>query len=187
MRAAIGCFAHSGYRRTSMDSIARAAAVSRPALYQYFRNKEEVFRAAAEWGLNRVAARAESAAAAPGSTPERLRAVLLLVLHMHRTRDGHGRPGGEFYAELVDETYARAHDVWQAFETRLLTSLAAVLARHPDELGPAEADMTAEDVALVLLYGTKGLALHVNDAALATRGLGQLVDLTVRGLAPRDA
>ena len=37
-------FSQYGFRRTTMDDIARAAGVSRPSLYSYFNNKEEIFR-----------------------------------------------------------------------------------------------------------------------------------------------
>jgi AcrR family transcriptional regulator len=46
--AAIGVFARFGYRKTSMDDVARAAGVSRQGLYLSFANKEELFRRALE-------------------------------------------------------------------------------------------------------------------------------------------
>jgi AcrR family transcriptional regulator len=49
--AAIGVFARFGYRKTSMDDIARAAGVSRQGLYLLFSNKEELFRRAVEHSL----------------------------------------------------------------------------------------------------------------------------------------
>ncbi len=45
-RAAVPVFAANGFRRTSMADLAEAAGVSRPALYQYFDNRADVFRAA---------------------------------------------------------------------------------------------------------------------------------------------
>lgn len=43
--AALVKFSAYGFARTSMADIAEAAAMSRPALYQHFANKEEIFRA----------------------------------------------------------------------------------------------------------------------------------------------
>lgn len=43
--AAVPVFAAKGFRGTSMADIATAAGVSRPALYQYFENRADVFRA----------------------------------------------------------------------------------------------------------------------------------------------
>ena len=43
--AALGVFARFGYRKTSMDEVARAAQMSRQGLYLHFASKEELFRA----------------------------------------------------------------------------------------------------------------------------------------------
>ncbi len=43
--AAYEVFIAYGFRKTSMDDIARAAGISRPALYLGFRNKVDIFRA----------------------------------------------------------------------------------------------------------------------------------------------
>src|SRR6266852_8952624 len=50
--AALTVFARYGYRKTSMDEVARAAGVSRQGLYLQFANKEELFRKAVEQSLN---------------------------------------------------------------------------------------------------------------------------------------
>lgn len=42
--AAMAAFSTYGFKKTSMDDIARGANMSRPALYLHFRNKEEIFR-----------------------------------------------------------------------------------------------------------------------------------------------
>jgi len=44
--AAVEQFSKHGFAGTSMADIADAAAMSRPALYQYFRNKEDIFASA---------------------------------------------------------------------------------------------------------------------------------------------
>jgi AcrR family transcriptional regulator len=50
--AAVGVFARYGYRKASMDEVARAAGVSRQGLYLQFVNKEGLFRKAVEHSLN---------------------------------------------------------------------------------------------------------------------------------------
>jgi AcrR family transcriptional regulator len=50
--AAVGVFARFGYRKTSMEDVARAAGVSRQGLYLSFANKEELFRRAVEHSLS---------------------------------------------------------------------------------------------------------------------------------------
>ena len=50
--AAVGVFARYGFRKASMEEVARAAGVSRQGLYLQFANKEELFRRALEHCLN---------------------------------------------------------------------------------------------------------------------------------------
>jgi AcrR family transcriptional regulator len=52
LTAAVGVFARFGYRKTSMDEVARAAGVSRQGLYLLFADKEELFRKAVNFKLS---------------------------------------------------------------------------------------------------------------------------------------
>jgi len=160
-----------------MDVIAQAAGVSRPTLYQYYRGKEEIFRAGIRWGLDDLAERAESEARMPGATTERLTAVLSVVLRMHDTRGG---DTGRFRAELIDETFARAADLWAAFEERLLAVVRTILEQAG--AGFSAPGVTTAEAAAVLLYGTKGLALHGGDRDEREALLRHFVILTARGL-----
>jgi AcrR family transcriptional regulator len=53
LEAAVGVFARYGFRKTSMDEVARAAGVSRQGLYLQFTDKEALFRKAVEYKLTR--------------------------------------------------------------------------------------------------------------------------------------
>jgi AcrR family transcriptional regulator len=53
LEAAVGVFARYGFRKTSMDEVARAAGVSRQGLYLLFADKEELFRRALTYKLAR--------------------------------------------------------------------------------------------------------------------------------------
>ncbi|MBE9499746.1 helix-turn-helix transcriptional regulator [Streptomyces sp. GKU 257-1] len=66
-------FARFGYRKTSMEEVARAAQISRPGLYFLFSSKEELFRAAVIQLLERDLAAVEHVLAdAARPLPERL-------------------------------------------------------------------------------------------------------------------
>ena len=60
LEAALGVFLRYGFRKTSMDEVARAADLSRQGLYLQFATKEDLFRATVDYAL---AAALESAAA----------------------------------------------------------------------------------------------------------------------------
>jgi AcrR family transcriptional regulator len=53
LEAAVGVFARYGFRKSSMDEVARAAGVSRQGLYLLFADKEELFRKALNHKLTR--------------------------------------------------------------------------------------------------------------------------------------
>jgi AcrR family transcriptional regulator len=57
--AALLVFARYGYRKASMEDVARAAGISRPGLYFYFASKPDLFRAAVTHTLDGDIAAAE--------------------------------------------------------------------------------------------------------------------------------
>jgi AcrR family transcriptional regulator len=74
LESALLTFARHGYRKTSMEEVARAARISRPGLYFLFESKETLFRAAVTRALERDLAAAEQLLAATGK-PLRKRLV----------------------------------------------------------------------------------------------------------------
>jgi len=50
--AALLIFARYGYRKASLEDVARAADISRPGLYLYFPSKQDLFRAAVTYALD---------------------------------------------------------------------------------------------------------------------------------------
>lgn len=70
--AAIDVFSARGFARTSMIHIAEAAGMSRPALYQYFANKGDLFERAFTALVEGAADRALAALAESGSVAEQL-------------------------------------------------------------------------------------------------------------------
>jgi len=57
--SALVTFARFGYRKTSMEEVARAAHISRPGLYFLFASKEDLFRAAVSQALEEDVAEVE--------------------------------------------------------------------------------------------------------------------------------
>lgn len=64
--AALLVFARFGYRKASMDEVARAAGVSRQGLYFLFGSKQDLFEAAVSAALEQDVAAARAALAEPG-------------------------------------------------------------------------------------------------------------------------
>ncbi|MCV9940214.1 TetR/AcrR family transcriptional regulator [Boseaceae bacterium BT-24-1] len=74
--AALRLFARYGYKRTSMDDIAREAGVARATLYLHFKGKDDVFRAMLAGLGAQVETRCREALATPGPFAERLAALM---------------------------------------------------------------------------------------------------------------
>lgn len=113
--AAFEAFRLYGFRRTSMEDIARGAGMSRAALYLHYRNKEDIFRSLATYYYDTAeqAISAELRAARP--VAEALQAAF-------KAQAGElfeallSSPHGD---ELLDTKYASAADVAEAGEARL--------------------------------------------------------------------
>ena len=74
--AAIAQFSAQGFAATSMADIADAAGMSRPALYQYFRNKRDIFASAFVAIFEDHVDRALQALQSDGTTGQRLEGLL---------------------------------------------------------------------------------------------------------------
>ncbi len=72
LAAAWAGFSAYGFRKTSMDDIARAAGMSRPALYLHFKNKEAIFRALVESYYDEARRHVTAALAQEGPLSQRL-------------------------------------------------------------------------------------------------------------------
>jgi AcrR family transcriptional regulator len=66
LEVALRTFTRFGYRKTSMDDVAKEAQISRPGLYFLFTSKSGLFREAAERGVELDLSAAEKAFTAPG-------------------------------------------------------------------------------------------------------------------------
>ena len=96
--AARDCMLKFGYAKSSLEDIAKLAAVSRPLIYRKFKSKEEVFGAVLEDLFETQYRAAEHAPAKPGSRREKLMAVYeALLLDPWRKLIVDAPMGTEFY------------------------------------------------------------------------------------------
>jgi AcrR family transcriptional regulator len=150
--AAYDCLTRYGVRRTTMDDIASTMGVSRSAVYQYVRNKDDAFRRLAERLHTQALERARRAAAAedaPGA--ERVRGVLAAKLDLVLRLAG----DSPHSAELLDEKARLFGDICHTFTAdlrRLLTALFTE-AGTPASVEPAE----AADICIALVIGLESV------------------------------
>src|SRR5258705_12958471 len=108
LAAALELFGRYGYRRTSIDDIARQAGVAKGTVYLYVENKDALFRTLARSVLDGVLANARAAAARRGgSVAARLTGILdakFGFFHALLHRSPHA-------SELLDSTSRLCADV----------------------------------------------------------------------------
>ena len=164
LEAALETFAQYGYRRTSMEDIARAAGVSRPALYLLFRNKEDLFRSLVERLHAAALDSARSVLSADRPFRERLTNALI-VRDIFLLEQVHAGPHG---AELLDVNMEMAADINRkaddSFAALVETAIRNGIADgtlSPDRTGVAP-DRLAQ-LFLASICGAKGRANDVAD------------------------
>ncbi|MBT2504263.1 TetR/AcrR family transcriptional regulator [Curtobacterium sp. ISL-83] len=161
--SAIQTFVRFGYRKTSMDDIARAAGVSRPGLYFLFDSKPVLFREAIERALDRDL----SVIAELLDDGRPLRVRLLAAFD---------RWVGSYIGPLTEQT-AGVHD----FDPAMLGSVRDTAPRRFQELVTKaiaeEYPTDAADRARTLVSASIGIKQQVASRELCAEPLGIAIDL----------
>lgn len=154
LEAATGVFLRYGFKKTSMDDLARAAGLSRQGLYLHFATKEALFKDAV---LHLIASTREAGQAALAreelDVEERLLAAFEAV-HGHMI----GHPGAEHLSELLETARQLVGPVVDEMETTLAAGVARVLRSAGVAARWKEIGASAKDLAEHLCatsYGVK--------------------------------
>ena len=153
--AALTVFHQYGYGKTTMQDIARAAGMSRAALYLHFATKEDLFRAGARRAHAQALARADDMLAAEGDVVSRIDAAMAAYFGGLMAQISSSVHGGE----LFDTSLSVTGDV-------VAESNEALVARIASALGEARlsiVDASAEQVARMLLAVANGLQKTSSD------------------------
>lgn len=89
-------FTRHGFRKTTMEEIARHSRMGKSSVYYYFKSKEDIFRAVVEFEAQVLKERLSRIISKNNSPLERLKAYILFRLHHTRTLEN-------FYAALNEE------------------------------------------------------------------------------------
>src|SRR5262245_61584681 len=90
MDIAIDCFAHYGYQATSIDRIAKAAGMTKGALYYHFKDKEEILFEAVKNRIGQFERRVSTDLTPLTSARQALRRVADVCVE-HATKSNHRR------------------------------------------------------------------------------------------------
>ncbi|MGR3758742.1 TetR/AcrR family transcriptional regulator [Roseobacteraceae bacterium NS-SX3] len=173
-------FSAYGFRKTSMDDIARGAGMSRTALYLHFRNKEAIFTALVETYYALAADGISAALDGPGDLGARLEGAFA----------AHGGPVMEAMMnsphglELFETGMSVAADAIEAGEGALRAVYASWL-QQESAAGRVHLTGEAGELARVFCAALKGIK-HTADSYRQYRsGVSQLAAVMGRALAPR--
>lgn len=177
---AMKVFLAYGFSRTTMDDIARAADMSRPALYLQFKNKTEIFRAIAMMVLSRSAAAAKVALAGDGAFSERMMRAIdeaFIAMMGAVVTSPHG-------AELLDMKSSLG-DLVVCWRDGLGEHIAAAIqgeaARNGVDL--AARGLSTQLLADMLLDGLEGMKARISDPEgqrQAAAALIRVIDLALK-------
>lgn len=170
-----------GYGRTTMDDIARAVEMSRPALYLVFRNKTAIYRALGAELLAASIRDARAALAGDAPFPERLmqaleRAIFQMMAMIENS------PHGE---EILDMKNSLAADLVAEWRQALGDRIAEAIAAEADacSIDLAARGVSANGLSDMLLDGLDGMKARgiVCEAARAhARELVNVASLALR-------
>ena len=187
LEAALEEFSAFGFRRTSMESVARRAGVSRATLYLYWKSKDALFRDLVEQTHeDQVAAMELVYAKEPGDFEHRL----LAMLEARFLRFIELTSASPHAAELFDLHGRLCGDVALASQERS-EKLIAKLVRNAVNSGEADlsaAGLSPARVASVIFdcaHGAKGEDPSKSTPADYRIRLGLVVRVLVAGLTPR--
>ena len=178
--AALQVFGQYGYRRTSMDDIARAAGIGKGTVYLSFAGKEEVFQALSRRLAQRMLAGAEAARHRPGTTADKLGAMHAAWFGTYAEtirRSPHA-------AELLDAKHQLSaglgSDAASQYKRLVRDVLTEAVAAGELDLQPA--GLTADTAAELLIGSARGLHSSAPSPAAYRRSLTALVRVMVAGL-----
>ncbi len=180
LRAAVRMFNARGYHATSLDDVAASLGISKPTIYHYLGNKEQVLTECVSRGLEPLRLAAEAAKSEPGSGLERLRRFLLDYARTNMDDFGRCmvRTGDELLSpEGAAQIRARKRDIDDALRTLIADGAA------DGSIAPVDVKMTAFALAGALNWPARwhDPAGPMTPDAIAAA----LVDVLVGGLAPR--
>lgn len=101
LQAAFECFAQFGYSKTSLDTVAQKTGISRPLIYQHFKDKEDLFACMIEERFNKRYNLAEQCLSSPLSKKDKLLHIVEIILLNDWQMISNSFNGAEFMSELL--------------------------------------------------------------------------------------
>ncbi len=161
LQSAIITIVRYGYRRTSMEDVAREAGVSRAAIYQHFRNKENVAAAAVEMVMEQGFQAGEQASEGNETRNEKLKAFLSAYMSFYYRLVVSG-PHSEEIMQVKKKFGGECSE-----DTRLR------LVQRVNEISGLAKD---DELGFILVSSAEGIKLTAPDEDILCRRIATLID-----------
>ena len=174
LAAARDVFLRYGYRRVSMHDIGEAAAISRPALYNIFKNKEQIFIGVMRRWTDETIAEIErimTSLPTPGAQLERAFEIWTVGPFEMTLQSPEAK-------ELIDCGFAFAQESLSAGYAKFEATIVPVLASL-DETPPAGKRLPPEALAHVLASAVRGFKQTATTTAELRLLISQLLTLAL--------
>jgi len=171
LQAAIEVFGTYGYKKTSMQDIADALDISRPALYQYYKNKEAIFLALVGHTLSLGE---QAAIQGFNHSEDNFECLLHGIKNMEQVLFGpiFLKPNGK---ELLTLSKKLTPELMKNFEIQLFNKIVCVLEKAvaEQEINLKTLNVKVTDAAKVILQSVDG----IKNASESLEELDQQLDL----------
>jgi len=174
LTAARSVFLRYGFRRVTMNDIAQAAGVSRPALYLLFKSKEEIFIGVYRQWVDETLAEVERAMATATTSPKKMERAF----EIWAVRPFEVMINSPEAKELMECSLGFAQDSlsqgYRKFELVIVPVLATLTQRHS-----SQASMAPERIAHVLASAVRGFKQTATTHTELRRLIKELLTLSL--------
>jgi AcrR family transcriptional regulator len=182
LQAAYNTFVSYGFKRTTMDDIAQAVGLSRPALYIHFRNKPDIFRGLMQSMMEETRVRVRECLEQGLPLQERLALALhegIIVPHRKILETAHG-------AELFDTSQEFAADLFLAWMKAVEAEIAFALQRASEtQIITIPSDLSADIIASLLIDAIQGMKSRRQSIVEVAEAIPQLLTLALGAILVR--
>lgn len=184
LEAALALFRQYGYRRTSMEDIAQAAAVAKGTLYLYFKSKDELFEALAR----RIAAQIDDDAKAVIARDLGFEDKVMALLDAKLGFVYRWVLSSPHAAELTDPTSRLPADVFGPLDRSFRAALTRLFkeSAKAGEIDLKGAGLSPESAVDTLIAAAHGAEKNARDEADFHDRLNRIGRLSLRGLRPQS-
>ncbi len=177
VEAATAVFLRYGFKKTSMDDLARAAGLSRQGLYLHFDTKEALFRAVLDALV--TASRLALRAALARDDLDVEERVLLTLEALHGQT--FGAASSEHLDELLEAATSLTGPVVEELEQELATGVARILSASGIAAGWKTVGVSAKELAESLVAASIGAKHSVKTLAAYRARVRTAAKIAVRG------